>query len=122
MTITVEKALLNNQSILENFALGEEIDAQAAEIISGGYEVFTIKNNTGYDITHVLDGTAFLIKPGEEFTYTAYSGGIIEFDADGRDDHDLSKSYDLEDGQIYEFQDNTYTTGNPYDIDLYRVS
>ena len=122
MTITLEKALLNNQSILENFALGEEIDAQAAEIISGGYEVFTINNNTGYDITQVLDGTAFLIKPGEEFTYTAYSGGIIEFDADGRDDHNLSKSYDLEDGQRYEFQDNTYTTGNPYDIDLYRVS
>ena len=58
MTITLEKALLNNQSILENFALGEEIDAQAAEIISGGYEVFTINNNTGYDITQVLDGTA----------------------------------------------------------------
>jgi len=36
MTITIEKALLNNQSILQNFAFGEEIDEQSAEIISGG--------------------------------------------------------------------------------------
>jgi len=28
MTITIEKALLNNQSILQNFAFGEEIDQQ----------------------------------------------------------------------------------------------
>ena len=37
MTITVEKALLNNQSTLENFGLVEELDAQSAEIISGGW-------------------------------------------------------------------------------------
>jgi len=36
MTITVKKALQNNQSILQNFGLVEEIDEQAAEIISGG--------------------------------------------------------------------------------------
>ena len=36
MAITVEKSLLNNQSILQNFGLVEAIDAQAAEIISGG--------------------------------------------------------------------------------------
>jgi hypothetical protein len=122
MTITVEKALLNNQSILQNFGLVEEIDEQAAEIISGGYEVFSIRNKTNYNITHVLDGTAFLIQPGEEWIYTAYNGGTIDFDVDGRDDHNLSKLYNLEDGEIYEFQDNNYTTGNPYDIDLYRVS
>ncbi|MDB9436384.1 hypothetical protein PN450_06095 [Dolichospermum lemmermannii CS-548] len=34
--ITVEKALLNNQSILENLVLVEKLDAQSAEIISGG--------------------------------------------------------------------------------------
>jgi len=37
MTITVEKAQLNNQSTLENFGLVEELDAQSAEIISGGW-------------------------------------------------------------------------------------
>jgi hypothetical protein len=37
MVITVEKALLNNQSTLENFALVEELNAQSAEIISGGW-------------------------------------------------------------------------------------
>jgi hypothetical protein len=36
MVITVEKSLLNSQSILQDFALVEELDAQSAEIISGG--------------------------------------------------------------------------------------
>jgi hypothetical protein len=36
MAITVEKTLLNNQSILHNIALVQELDEQAAEIISGG--------------------------------------------------------------------------------------
>ncbi|MBD2609280.1 hypothetical protein H6G81_33445 [Scytonema hofmannii FACHB-248] len=36
MAITIEQTLLNNQSILEKIALVEEIDEQAAEIISGG--------------------------------------------------------------------------------------
>ncbi|MBD2385192.1 hypothetical protein [Cylindrospermum sp. FACHB-282] len=121
MAITAKKALLNNQSILQNFALVEEIDEQAAEIISGGYEVFTIRNKTQYNITHVLDGKEFLMKPNEEWIYTAYQGGTIKFDVDGRDDYNQSKSYNLSDGKIYEFQDNKYTAGNPYDIELYSV-
>lgn len=36
MAITIEQTLLNNQSILEKITLVEEIDEQAAEIISGG--------------------------------------------------------------------------------------
>lgn len=36
MAITVEKSLLNNQSILQDFGLVEELDAQSAEIIAGG--------------------------------------------------------------------------------------
>ncbi|MEH1782449.1 MAG: hypothetical protein V7K67_22405 [Nostoc sp.] len=36
MVFTVETAQLNNQSILQNFGLVEELDAQSAEIISGG--------------------------------------------------------------------------------------
>ena len=39
MGITIKQTLLNNQSILENIALVEEIDEQAAEIISGGKSV-----------------------------------------------------------------------------------
>ncbi|BAY22422.1 hypothetical protein NIES2100_21850 [Calothrix sp. NIES-2100] len=121
MAITVEKNMLNNQSILQNFALVEELDEQAAEIIAGGYEVFTIRNQTNYNITHTVDGTQFLIQPGEEWTYTAYSGGIIEFDTDGREGYNFTKSYNLDDGGIYEFQNNDYTVGNPYDLDLYSV-
>jgi hypothetical protein len=36
MAITIATTLLSNQSILEKIALVEEIDEQAAEIISGG--------------------------------------------------------------------------------------
>ncbi|QYX32030.1 hypothetical protein [Sphaerospermopsis torques-reginae] len=36
MSITIATSFLHNQSILENIALVEEIDEQAAEIISGG--------------------------------------------------------------------------------------
>jgi hypothetical protein len=36
MAITIENTLSNNQSILQNIALVEELDEQAAEIISGG--------------------------------------------------------------------------------------
>ena len=61
MTITVEKALLNNQSILENFAFGEELDAQAAEIISGGAEGFIIRNATGSQLTYTVDGVTPLV-------------------------------------------------------------
>ena len=39
MAITIATTLLSNQSILENIALVEEIDEQAAEIISGGQSV-----------------------------------------------------------------------------------
>ncbi|MFM2061235.1 MAG: hypothetical protein RLZZ507_905 [Cyanobacteriota bacterium] len=36
MSITIASSFLHNQRILENIALVEEIDEQAAEIISGG--------------------------------------------------------------------------------------
>jgi hypothetical protein len=120
MTVTVEKALLNNQSILQNFGLVQEIDEQAAEIISGGYEVFTIRNKTRYTITHNLDGNLYTIRPNEAWIYTAPKG-IIRFDTDGRNQFKEFRTMDLRDGQIYEFQDNNYTPGNPYDLDLYRV-
>ncbi|MEH2116535.1 hypothetical protein [Nostoc sp.] len=121
MVFTVETAQLNNQSILQNFGLVEEIDEQVAEIISGGYEVFTIRNNTGYDIKHKLDGKLFRMKPNQESVYTTYNGGIIQFDADMRGGYQRWKSYNLRDGKIYEFKDNGKTAGNPYDINIYRV-
>jgi hypothetical protein len=112
----------NNQSVLQNLALVEELDEQAAETISGGYEVFTVKNKTQYNITLVLDGKTFLQKPNQEFIYTAYRGGKITFDTDGRNGYQQDKSYNLANGGKYEFQDNKWTRGNPYDIDLYSVA
>ncbi len=124
--MTVETALLNNQSILQNFGFGEEIDEQTAEIISGGKaeiiprgdEVFSIRNNTNLNITHVLDGTTFQIKPGEEFRYIAHDGGIIKYDPHVRANPGQIVSNDLENGRIYEFQYNRNTTDDLDDIIL----
>ncbi|MGJ5631396.1 hypothetical protein [Nostoc sp. CALU 1950] len=48
MAMTVETAQLNNQSILQNFALVEELDAQFAEIISGGCGCYPQRPEKGY--------------------------------------------------------------------------
>ncbi|MEH2352603.1 hypothetical protein [Nostoc sp.] len=115
--------MLTNQSCLESFGLIEELDEQAAETISGGYEVFEVKNKTGYNIPYTVDGTTTGDpSPGSDRIWTAYSGGIIEFDSDGRSGYELYKKYNLADGGVYEFQDNTTTIGNPYDIELYKVA
>jgi hypothetical protein len=114
--------MLVNQNLWSEFGAVEELSEQAAETISGGYEVFTIYNKTGYNITHVLDGKAFRLKPNEYDRYTAFSGGIIKFDTDGRSGYKQNKTYNLGDGHVYEYQDNKSTRGNPYDIELYTVA
>ena len=114
--------MLVNQSLWSEFDAVEELSEQAAETISGGQEVFTIYNKTGYNITHVLDGKAFGIKPKEGWVYTTYRGGIIKFDADSRSGYIQNKTYNLSEGRVYEYQDNKSTRGNPYDIELYTVA
>ena len=117
MAITVEKALLNNQSILKNFGLGEEIDEQAAEIISGGGDTFTVKNKTSGFIYHRLDSSYYLMSPGEERKY-AGNPGMIEFDTDTRPFMFKPKSQLLVNGKTYEFRDQMKTPES-YDIDLF---
>ncbi|MEH1937229.1 MAG: hypothetical protein V7L14_26695 [Nostoc sp.] len=113
----------NNQSILQDLGLVEELDEQAGETLTGGVEVFTVKNATGYYIPYTVDGTQTNYpNPGDSAIWTAYSGGIIRFDKDGRDGYEDYKTYNLADGKVYEFQDNKSTPGNPYDIDLYSVA
>jgi hypothetical protein len=115
--------MLVNQNLWSEFGAVEELSEQAAETISGGQqEVFTISNKTGYNITHVLDGQAFDIKPNQSWSYVAYRGGIINFDADGRSGYNQNKTYNLGNGHVYEYQDNKSTPCNPYDIDLYTVA
>ena len=113
------------ESTFANQDLFVDLTQKDAETISGGYEVFQIKNNTKYNITHILDGhkdKPFLMKPGETWTYTAHQGGNIEFDVDSRNEYQLTKKYNLSNGGVYEFQDNKSTPGNPYDIELYSVA
>jgi len=112
----------NNQDILQSFGLVEELDEQAGETITGGYEVFTVTNTTRYNVSYSVDGTkTHYPKPGDSAVWTAYNGGIIKFDADGRNNYVQSKSYNLSNGSKYEFQYNNSTPGNPYDIELYKV-
>ncbi|MDZ8189852.1 MAG: hypothetical protein RMX96_34085 [Nostoc sp. ChiSLP02] len=117
----------NNQNLLEDLDLLEELDEQAAETLTGGEtEVFTVRNRTGYNVKYYLDGTVSPDYGSRPYTgavvWTAYSGGIISFDKDGRDDVVINQKYNLANGGVYEFQYNNTTVGNPYDIELYRVA
>ena len=119
MTITEKKSLQNNQSILQNLALVEELDEQAAEIISGGMR-FTIRNKTRYDITYILDGDRSIMHPGETTSWDIPGDKVkvITFNPDpGRPR--MQKSYRLSDWRTYEFKPNPKTP-NPNDIDLYQ--
>lgn len=118
MTMTVETAQLNNQSILQNFGLVEELDEQAAEIISGGYERFTIKNSTNNRISYTVDGVQSAIKPGQEQTISTNMGGKIIFDSDDRNEVINVKGYNLSDSGKYEFIPDR-NTKNPSDFNLY---
>ncbi|MBN3947670.1 MAG: hypothetical protein HWQ38_14905 [Nostoc sp. NMS7] len=115
----------NNQDIFQGLGLVEELDEQAGETITGGYEVFEVKNQTKYNVSYYLDGTkspGYASKPySGDAIWTAYSGGIIKFDADGRNGYTQYKTYNLANGGVYAFRDNNSTKGNPYDIELYKV-
>ncbi|QYX32031.1 hypothetical protein [Sphaerospermopsis torques-reginae] len=118
MTIAGETTLFNNQSILQNFTFGEEIDEQAAEIISGGVERFTLKNATQQAIIYTVDDVAWIIKPNEEHTVITDMGGKIRFDGDTRDNRLRVKGYNLRDAGRYVFSNSS--NSNPNRIDLYR--
>ena len=112
-------------TISANQDLFVDLNETDAETISGGYEVFTIRNKTNYNINYYVDGQLTqpqFAKPGSSSVWTAYNGGIIKFDKDGRNNYTLLQTYNLENGRVYEFQDNTSTPGNPYDIELYSVA
>ncbi len=103
MTITEKKSLQNNQSILQNLALVEELDEQAAEIISGGY--ITIRNRTKYDITYILDGQRLTLSPNSVDIWDSYQGGKVKIRFNpypGRPGEQKEESI-LSDGGRYEF-------------------
>ena len=99
-----------------------DLNDKSAETISGGNEVFTIKNKTNYNVGYEVDGKSWTHEPGKVWIWTANKGGNIKFDQDSRSGVTSYKTYNLADGGIYEFQNNERTKGNPYDIDLYSVA
>jgi len=84
------------------------------------YEVFTLINRTNnVTVYYTLDGSsAPRLRSGNRTTWTAYSGGIIRFDADARSGVTSWKSYNLANGINYYFRPNNYTS-NRSDFDLY---
>jgi hypothetical protein len=103
-----------------NQDLFTDLTEQDAEAINGGAEVFTIEQPIGSEGTFYIDDTAFTHRPYETWEYTAYNGGIISFDTDGRTGVESIKKYNLANGGQYSFQYNT-STSDPYDIDLYDI-
>jgi hypothetical protein len=99
-----------------------DLTEQDAEAINGGYETFTIENDvSNYKMSYTVDGTSATLDPGYYTNWTAYSGGLVEFDADGRSGYQPSRKYNLGSGRTYSFQPNT-STSNPYDFDLYDIT
>lgn len=120
--------LNKNYKMLEITSANQDVfmdlnDEDAQTISGGATEVFTVRNRTSNaNINYFLDGKASGNQGvGSGLVWTAYSGGIIHFDADTRGDVYVSKKYDLSNGRIYEFRDDP-TPGNPYDIELYTVA
>ena len=103
-----------------------DLDDKSAETISGGYEVFKVTNGTNASIKYSVDGrlTKYGSAPGATSIWTTYGNpaqkGIIKFDQDVRASVVAHKRYNLSNGGRYIFRYNTKTTGNPYDVDLYR--
>jgi len=123
MTITAEKALLNNQSILQNFGLVEEIDEQAAEIISGGF--VTIRNTIDRFVLYRLDGSTNTssLQAGQEI-HLEGNNVVRNIDFDMYAGSPIRLRYipdHLCDGQTYEFRRNL-STADPDDIDLYPIA
>lgn len=104
-----------------NEQLFQELDDKVAQNCNGGYEVFTIENQTRYRVGYSIDRRNTRLPSGKQQTWTAYKGGTISFDRDGRNSFSSFKKFNLADGGVYAFRYNKSTRGNPYDINLYKI-
>ena len=121
----------NIDAILEitrtNQDLFIDLNEKDAETVSrGAYEAFTVKNQTQKAVSYSVDGTSWYHLPkannGGGWVWTTFNGGEIKFDQDTRPEYTDYKSYNLYNGGIFAFRENTTTTGNPFDIELYDIT
>jgi hypothetical protein len=100
-----------------------DISPQDSEKYNGGYtERFTLKNEVNnYSMSYSVDGTSARLSSNYYQDWTAYSGGVVEFDRDARSGYQASKTYNLSNGRTYAFRPNT-STSNIYDFDLYDIT
>jgi hypothetical protein len=98
-----------------------ELDEKSSVSVNGGYESFSIQNDvSNYTMSYSVDKTRGRLKPGHYENWTAYSGGVVEFDTDSRSGYQPSRKYNLSSGRTYSFQPNT-STANPNDVSLYEI-
>lgn len=115
-SMTSTSHLLEIASANQDLFMG--LNEEDGEIISGGYEKFTLKNKidnirVGYSID---GGNEVYLQPYETREVSTFGEGIIKFDTDGRNDYLNYRSYNLEDGKTYEFQKD------PLAINLFSVA
>lgn len=97
-----------------------DLNEKDAEVVSGGgKERFTIYNQTNVRIPYTVDGKR-TGRPYGNSVWTAYKGGIIEFDYDFGRQGVQSRKYNLANGGKYAFRYNR-RTGYSKDIELYRI-
>jgi hypothetical protein len=113
---------MTNSTDALNKQLFQELDDKAAENCNGGLEVFTIRNKAqGVTVGYSIDGRNTRLQPGKQQVWTTRRGGIIVFDRDTRKSVNAWTRYNLAGGKVYFFRRNRRTTGNPYDIGIYRA-
>ncbi|PHM06621.1 hypothetical protein [Nostoc sp. 'Peltigera malacea cyanobiont' DB3992] len=116
--------MLNIDKMLETTSANQDLfvdlNEKDAETVSGGLEVFTVRNETGGRIPYTVDGT-LTNRPYGDSVWTTGRGGIIDFDTDFGLSGVQSRKYNLADGRTYAFRYDT-TTSYTEDIDLYDIT
>jgi len=96
--------MLNIDTMLERTSANQDLfvdlNENDAETVSGGSEVFTVRNETGGRIPYAVDGTQ-TTRPYGDSVWTTGRGGIIDFDYDFGLSGVQSRKYNLADGHTY---------------------
>ncbi|MEH2146352.1 hypothetical protein [Nostoc sp.] len=97
-----------------------DLNEKDAEIVSGGSERFTIRNETTVRIPYAVDGKQ-TTRPYGDSVWTTGRGGTIDFDYDYGLSGVQSRKYNLADGRTYAFRYDTRTSYSQ-DIDLFDIT
>ncbi|MEH2463018.1 hypothetical protein [Nostoc sp.] len=110
------------ESTFANQDLLVDLNEKDAEIVSGGLERFTIRNETDVRIPYAVDGKQTSYPYGGSVsTWTTGKGGTVDFDYDFGLPGVQSRKYNLADGRTYAFRYDTRTSYSQ-DIELFDIT